>query len=49
MPNNTALAIYFGDLKNDKGHPRDGILFYSNAGKNFTELDLETAETGKTD
>ena len=57
MPNNTALALYFGDIKNDEGHPRDGILFYSNAGKNITETDkelqykpdIETEETGKKD
>ena len=47
MPNNTALAIYFGDILKDQSHPRDGILFYSNAGKNITELDDETAENQK--
>lgn len=42
MPNNTALALQFGDMIKDTDHPRDGILFYSNAAKNITEIDDET-------
>ena len=30
MPNNTALAIYFGNTLKDINHPTDGILFYAN-------------------
>ncbi len=43
MPNNTALALYFGDLLTDQSHPRDGILFYANAAKNTVETDIQTA------